>query len=58
MEKFKALQELIVAAEKDASAFYDKGNKAAGTRLRGAMQELKALANEVRKEVIEKKNAQ
>jgi hypothetical protein len=31
---------------------------AAGTRLRNAMQTLKALATDIRKEVIEKKNAQ
>lgn len=57
MEKFKALQELVAAAEKEATAFYDKGNKAAGTRLRNAMQELKVAATDIRKEVTEKKNA-
>lgn len=56
MEKFKALQELIAATEKDASAFYDKGNKAAGTRLRIAMQQLKTAATDIRKEVTELKN--
>jgi hypothetical protein len=56
MEKFNALKELIASAEKEASAFYDKGNKAAGTRLRNAMQELKVAASNIRKEVIEKKN--
>ncbi len=55
MEKFKELQELIASAEKEAAAFYDKGNKAAGTRLRNAMQELKVVASDIRKEVIEKK---
>jgi hypothetical protein len=57
MEKFKALQELVAATEKEASAFYEKGNKAAGTRLRNAMQELKVAATDIRKEVTEKKNA-
>ncbi|EHQ29338.1 hypothetical protein [Mucilaginibacter paludis] len=57
MEKFKALQELIASAEKEATAFYEKGNKAAGTRLRNAMQELKVAATDIRKEVTEKKNA-
>ena len=57
MEKFKAVKELIATAEKDASAFYEKGNNAAGTRLRGAMQQLKVLAGDIRKEVTEKKNA-
>jgi hypothetical protein len=58
MEKFEKLKEAIVAAEADATSFYDKGNKAAGTRLRNVMQELKVLATDIRKEVTEKKNAQ
>jgi hypothetical protein len=57
MEKFTALKELVAQAEKEALAFYDKGNKAAGTRLRNAMQELKVAASDIRKEVTEKKNA-
>jgi hypothetical protein len=56
MEKFTALKELIASAENDAEAFYNKGNKAAGTRLRGAMQNLKVAASDIRKEVTEKKN--
>jgi hypothetical protein len=47
---------LIAQAENDAAAFYDKGNKAAGTRLRNAMQQLKVTATEIRKEVTDKKN--
>jgi hypothetical protein len=35
--------------------FYEKGNKAAGTRLRKGMQELKKLAQEIRVEVQERK---
>lgn len=58
MEKFEKLKEVIAAAEADATSFNDKGNKAAGTRLRNAMQELKVLATDIRKEVTEKKNAQ
>ncbi len=57
MEKFTALKELIKSAESDVEAFYNKGNKAAGTRLRGAMQQLKVIATDIRKEVIEKKSA-
>lgn len=57
MKKFLAAKDLLASAEKDASAFYEKGNKAAGTRLRGAMQQLKVLAADIRKEVTEKKNA-
>lgn len=57
MENYQKVKELIATAEKDAEAFYDKGNKAAGTRLRNAMQQLKNLATDIRKEVTEKKNA-
>ncbi|MEH6308713.1 MULTISPECIES: hypothetical protein [Olivibacter] len=57
MEKFATLKELIASAEKDAQAFYEKGNKAAGTRLRNALQKTKALAQEIRNEVTAKKNA-
>jgi hypothetical protein len=56
MEKFKSLKVLIDAAEADATAFYEKGNKTAGTRLRNAMQNLKVAATDIRKEVTEKKS--
>jgi hypothetical protein len=58
MEKFTELKALLENAEKDAQAFYDKANKAAGTRLRNAMQQIKVAASEIRKEVTEKKNIQ
>ncbi len=53
MEKFQKVKELISEIEKDAVAFYEKGNKAAGTRVRNAMQQLKVTATEIRKEVTE-----
>ena len=56
MEKFNEIKALLETAEKDADAFFLKGNKSAGTRLRGAMQTLKNLAQEVRTEVQEIKN--
>jgi hypothetical protein len=56
MEKFNALKELVKSAENDAESFFAKSNKAAGTRLRNAMQQLKNAATDIRKEVIEKKS--
>jgi hypothetical protein len=56
MQKFQSVKDLLASAEKDAAAFYEKGNNAAGTRLRGAMQQLKVLASDIRKEVTEVKN--
>jgi len=56
MSSFAKLKELIAAAEADATAFYEKGNKAAGTRLRKAYQEIKVAAQEGRAEVTDLKN--
>lgn len=55
MEQIAKLKELIASAEADADKF-SKGNNAAGTRLRGTMQELKVIAQEVRTAVTEAKN--
>jgi len=55
MSAFKKLKELVAAAEADATAFYEKGNKAAGTRLRKAFQEIKSTAQAGRAEVTELK---
>ena len=56
MEKFEQLKELLASIEADADKFYNKGSKAAGTRVRGGMQEIKALAQEIRNEVTALKN--
>jgi hypothetical protein len=55
MEKFQQIKELVASLEGDILKFYEKGNKTAGTRVRNAMQELKSLAQELRKEVQQKK---
>jgi len=57
MEKFEKVKELIAGIETDAAKFYDGGNGAAGTRVRKAMQDLKVLATDIRKEITEKKNS-
>jgi hypothetical protein len=56
MEKFEKVKALVASIEGDAEKFYDKGNAAAGTRLRKAMQDLKVAAQEVRTQVTERKN--
>lgn len=56
MEQIAKLKELIAAAEVDAGKFFEKGNSAAGTRLRNTMQTLKVTAQEVRTAVTEAKN--
>ena len=57
MEKFNQVKELVSKIETDAYKFYDKGNSAAGTRLRKGMLALKLLATEVRKDVTARKHA-
>jgi hypothetical protein len=56
METISKLKELIAAAEPDADKFFNKGNSAAGTRLRGTMQQIKATAQDIRTAVTETKN--
>ena len=57
MKRFNQLKELVDALEGDFEKFYDKGNNAAGTRVRGAMQALKALAQDIRLDVQNIKNS-
>ncbi|MEO6520543.1 MAG: histone H1 [Mucilaginibacter sp.] len=51
MTAFEKVKNLLAATEKDAHAFHTKGNKAAGTRLRKAYQEIKTTAQQGRAEV-------
>jgi len=54
------LEQLITILEEtrdDHSKFFSSGNNAAGTRVRKTMQEVKTLAQELRVEVQETKNA-
>lgn len=57
MKRFEQLKELVDSLEGDFSKFYDKGNSAAGTRVRKGMQEMKNLAQEIRIEVQNQKNS-
>jgi len=55
------LERLITLLEnirEDHDKFFERGNNAAGTRVRRAMQETKALAQELRLEVQEAKNTE
>ena len=56
MKKFEELKNLIASIEPDAEKFYNKGNSAAGTRVRKGMQDLKNIAQSIRQEVQELKN--
>jgi hypothetical protein len=56
MQNLNKIKEVLENVQADAEKFFEKGNKAAGTRVRKAMQEIKALAQAVRQEVSEKNN--
>ena len=57
MSRFSDVKNLVMSLEADFEKFYDKGNQAAGTRVRKGMQDLKNLAQEIRTEIQDKKNA-
>jgi hypothetical protein len=57
MDRFGQVKGLIESLELDFEKFYDKGNQAAGTRVRKGMQELKNLAQDIRVEVQTMKNS-
>jgi hypothetical protein len=56
MKRFDELRDLVMSLEADFQKFYDKGNQAAGTRVRKGMQDLKNLSQEIRVEVQDIKN--
>ena len=56
MKRFEEIKDLVLALEGDFTKFYDKENQAAGTRVRKGMQELKNVAQDIRKEVQDIKN--
>jgi hypothetical protein len=52
MQEYEQLKQLVQEAADDV-AKAEGGNKAAGTRVRKKMQEIKAAAQEVRKRILE-----
>jgi len=58
MERFEEVKNLIMSLEGDFDKFYDKKNQAAGTRVRKGMQDLKTMAQDIRTEVQNMKNAE
>ncbi|RYE27860.1 MAG: histone H1 [Sphingobacteriaceae bacterium] len=58
MKKFNEIKKLIESLDADADKFYNKGNSAAGTRIRKGMQDLKNMAQSIRLEIQDTKNAE
>jgi hypothetical protein len=56
MEAFQEIKNLISQIEPEFQKFTEKGNKAAGTRVRVAMQELKKLAQQIRIDIQDQKS--
>lgn len=57
MDRLQQLEEKLAAIRED----YQKGrggNKAAGTRVRKAMQEIKTLAQEIRQEMLDSREGE
>ena len=52
MEEYERLRELVEAVSEDIRKATG-GNKAAGTRVRKSMQEIKESAQQVRKKILE-----
>ena len=48
---------LLEESREDFAKFYERGNNAAGTRIRKTMQEVKNLAQELRVNVQDTKNS-
>ncbi len=57
MQKFNDLKGLLEGLDGDADKFFNKGNNAAGTRVRKGLQELRNLSQDLRLKIQEKKNA-
>ncbi len=52
MEEYEHLKKMVEQCAEDV-AKAEGGNKAAGTRVRKSMQDIKAAAQEVRKKILE-----
>ncbi|NLX07121.1 MAG: histone H1 [Phycisphaerae bacterium] len=52
MEEYERLKQLVMSVEDDI-AKAEGGNKAAGTRVRKQMQDIKAAAQEIRTRILE-----
>lgn len=58
LELLNQLQQVVEETREDAVKFDEKGNKAAGTRVRKNMQTIKSLAQDIRVAISEANKAQ
>jgi len=57
MSRYDEMKNLLDQLEPDINKFYNKGNKAAGTRARKTLQAMKKKAQEIRLEIQDWKNS-
>lgn len=57
MQEYDTLKRLVTEAEDDVNKAIG-GNKAAGTRVRKKMQEIKSAAQDVRKKILEGRDSE
>jgi hypothetical protein len=57
MNRIEQMKNLISELEPEMTKFYEKGNKAAGTRARKQLQEIKKVSQEIRLEIQDWKNS-
>lgn len=56
MSKIEEIKSLMSVLEEDLVKFYEKGNKAAGTRARKLLQDLKKVCQDTRNDIQQRKN--
>lgn len=57
MNRIEQMKSLVEELEPDMVKFYEKENKAAGTRARKQLQEIKKVSQEIRLEIQDMKNS-
>jgi hypothetical protein len=57
MSRIQQMKSLLDQLEPDLVKFYEKGNKAAGTRARKTLQDIKKVSQEIRLEIQNFKNS-
>ncbi|MEX1010578.1 MAG: histone H1 [Balneolaceae bacterium] len=57
MSRIQQMNSLVDELEPDLVKFYENRNKAAGTRARKTLQEIKKVSHEIRLEIQEMKNS-
>lgn len=55
-DKFEQLKQIVTDLETDVRKFNRKNNKSAGLRVRKSMMEVKTLAQDIRKYILDRRN--